>query len=911
MKSLIITLLSLTSFALASDIDYHVDIAPIFRDYCGGCHNESDFDGEFSIETFSAIMEGGESGKTIITPGDLEKSYLAELMLGKAKRPMPPSKEPQLSEEELERVVRWIEDGAQGPAPEDDISILANLSVPEIPARKGITKPITAAAYGPDGETLAVARFGEVQIGKLKISLDGKVNALHFSPDGRKVITASGITGLKGIAQVWDLTTGKEILSVGEDVHRDILFDAEFSPDGTLIATAGYDRTIRLWNATDGSLLRELKAHNGAVFDVAFSPDGSLVASASADETAKIWRVSDGERLDTLNQAESYFNRVAFTPDGRHIVGTGADKKIRLWELRSKDKAAINPVIHARFAHEDAVTEMVMSRDGRWLATASADETIKLWSLPDLVQVKLFGNQGDLVSALGFDPGNSLLAAARMNGETEKYRLGILNREGQALESYRPNTNPTSTQDASTAPMNFEETDAELLAVTVPAIIGGTIESEGDYDDYLFSAKAGGTCVLEIDAARSKSPLDSRIEILTETGEPIERVVLQATRDSWFTFRGKDSNTSDDFRVHNWREMELNEYLYANGEVVKLWHYPRGPDSGFRVYPGYGKRTTYFDTTAISHPLGGPCYIVAAFPPGSEPSPNGLPVYRLNWENDDDSERLLGSDSRLFFTAPADGKYRARVSDVRNFGGEDYRYKLTIRPPQPDFKVSHNRPKFRVSPGSGHEIEFTANWIDRFSGEIDIQFENMPAGFMAHPVTIEENQKRAYVAIYAAEDATNPTPEEVKSIRITATAMVGDERVTREVSAFTEFGLGSPAKLKVKVYPDSDHSSYGPDGILELNVRPGQTVSALVGADRIDHKTIVTFGKDDSGRNLPHGVYVDNIGLNGLMIPEGQSEQRFWITAAKWVPETERLFHLRTMQDGTQATLPVRVRVVR
>lgn len=911
MKSLIITLLSLSSLVLATDIDYHVDIAPIFRDYCGGCHNESDFDGEFSIETFSAIMEGGESGKTIITPGDIDKSYLADLMLGKEKRPMPPSKEPQLTREELDLIVRWIEEGAKGPAAEDDISILANLSVPETTPRKDLTRPITAAAYTPDGETLAVARFGEVQIGDLKINLNGKVNALHFSPDGKKLITASGITGLKGIAQVWNLSTGKEVLSVGEDVHRDILFDAEFSPDGKLIATAGYDRIIRLWNAADGSLLRELKAHNGAVFDLAFSPDGSLVASASADETAKIWRVSDGQRLDTLNQAESYFNRVAFTPDGKHIVGTGADKKIRLWELRSKTKAAINPVIYARFAHEDAVTEMAMSQDGQWLATASADDTIKLWTLPDLVQVELFSDQSDLVSALGFASGDSILAAARMNGETEKYRLGTLNREGQALGSYHSKANPTTSQDPSAAPSAFEESDAEILAVTIPATISGIIESEGDFDDFLFSAKAGDTCVLEINAARSKSPLDSKIEILTENGEPIERVVLQATRDSWFTFRGKDSSTSDDFRVHNWREMELNEYLYSNGEVVKLWHYPRGPDSGFRVYPGYGKRTTYFDTTAISHPLGGPCYIVAAFPPGSEPSPNGLPVYRLNWENDDDSERLLGSDSRLFFTAPADGNYRARVSDVRNFGGEDYQYKLTIRPPNPDFKVSHNRPKFRASPGSGHEVEFTATWIDRFSGEIDIQFENLPAGFMANPVTIEENQKRAYVAIYATEDATNPTPEEVKSIRITATAMVGSEKVTQEVSGFTEFGVGSPAKLKVKVYPDGDSAAYGPDGILELSVRPGQTVSALVKADRIDHKAIITFGKDDSGRNLPHGVYVDNIGLNGLMIPEGQSEQRFWITAAKWVPETERLFHLRTMQDGTQATLPVRVRVVR
>lgn len=100
--------------------------------------------------------------------------------------------------------------------------------------------------------------------------------------------------------------------------------------------------------------------------------------------------------------------------------------------------------------------------------------------------------------------------------------------------------------------------------------------------------------LVDVDAARSKSNLDSRVEILDAFGKPVEQIVLQATRDSWFTFRGKDSDTPDDFRVHNWPEMELNEYLYSGGEVVRLWLYPRGPDSGFKVYPGAGKRHTFF-----------------------------------------------------------------------------------------------------------------------------------------------------------------------------------------------------------------------------------------------------------------------------------------------------------------------------
>ena len=132
------------------------------------------------------------------------------------------------------------------------------------------------------------------------------------------------------------------------------------------------------------------------------------------------------------------------------------------------------------------------------------------------------------------------------------------------------------------------------MAVTLPALISGSVSSPGDADVFRFHAREGEALTFEVNAARSKSKVDSRLEILSAAGEPIEQVVLQATRDSWFTFRGKDSDISDDFRVHNWAEMELNEYLYADGEVVRLWLYPRGPDSGFKVYPGSGKRHTFF-----------------------------------------------------------------------------------------------------------------------------------------------------------------------------------------------------------------------------------------------------------------------------------------------------------------------------
>src|SRR4029079_10253333 len=135
--------------------------------------------------------------------------------------------------------------------------------------------------------------------------------------------------------------------------------------------------------------------------------------------------------------------------------------------------------------------------------------------------------------------------------------------------------------------------------------------------------------IIETDAARRGSPVDTAIEVLHVEGKPVERVLLQATRDSYVTFRGFDAN-SREIRCANWEEMELNELIYVNGEVSKFYRAPQGPDSGFLFYEGEGgTRRSYFDTTPTTHALDEPCYIVTPFPPGSTLRSTGLPVFTL------------------------------------------------------------------------------------------------------------------------------------------------------------------------------------------------------------------------------------------------------------------------------------------
>ena len=175
---------------------------------------------------------------------------------------------------------------------------------------------------------------------------------MHFTPDGTRLVTASGVAGLGGVAAIWNVADGALVRQF--EGHRDILYDAELSPDGKRLATCGYDKKIELWDADSGKPLRTLEGHTGAVYDVAFSPDSRFLVSASADDTCKVWRVEDGQRMDTLPQPLKAEYTCTFSPDGRTIVAAGADNNIRVWQFVSRDKPEINPMVIARFAHEGA-----------------------------------------------------------------------------------------------------------------------------------------------------------------------------------------------------------------------------------------------------------------------------------------------------------------------------------------------------------------------------------------------------------------------------------------------------------------------------------------------------------------------------------------------------------------------------
>jgi hypothetical protein len=150
-------------------------------------------------------------------------------------------------------------------------------------------------------------------------------------------------------------------------------------------------------------------------------------------------------------------------------------------------------------------------------------------------------------------------------------------------------------------------------------------------------------------------------------------------------------------------------------------------------------------------------------------------------------------------------------------------------------------------------------------------------------------------------------------VTIVASAVVEGKMVRKDAISLGKIELADKPEIIARIGPVDAGAEWPVDGdeLFELFIKPGTTITAKVRIERNGFKGPVGFGTADAGRNLPHGVFIDDIGLNGLLIVDAQDERMFFITAADWVPETTRLFHLRTESAGNVTSRPVLLHVRR
>ncbi|MBS0260807.1 MAG: hypothetical protein JSS02_02525 [Planctomycetes bacterium] len=457
---------------------------------------------------------------------------------------------------------------------------------------------------------------------------------------------------------------------------------------------------------------------------------------------------------------------------------------------------------------------------------------------------------------------------------------------------------------------------AQARLVPVPSAISGRIAksarapgtaspSAGDADLVMFEARRGERLTLETRARQAGSPLDTVIDVLDAAGQPVPRATLRSVAETYSVLRDHDSRSAG-IRLQHWEDFQPNDLLMLADEIVKVQIMPLGPDEDVKFFQKGGVRMGFLGTTPQAHAINSSAYKIEVHPPGTTFPPNGMPVVTLAYQNDDGGPGF-GSDSQILFDVPADGRYYARVRDVRGLGGDDFVYRLVIRPRQEDFRVSLDPENPNVPRGGSLPVTVNLDRIDGFNGWVDIRLEGLPAGITATATRIGPDLFTGVLTLTAAETAgspasdlpagTNPGP---LAFRVIGNAQIGEkvvEHATTPGFGLHEVTVTSPPDLKVRVEP------------LEAAILPGQEVRFTVTIDRQN---------GFAGRvpvdvlNLPHGLRVLDVGLNGVLINEQETSRSFVVACDPWAPAGPHLFYAapRVESKGERhASAPLRLDV--
>ncbi|MEG4112797.1 MULTISPECIES: WD40 domain-containing protein [unclassified Microcoleus] len=331
---------------------------------------------------------------------------------------------------------------------------------------------IYTVSFSPDGETIASAgedktvkiwsiaalkhppteNSTQAKKGELLTTLRGHskwVFGVSFSPDGQTLASGSadGTVKLWSLAGVGDkrptdasnIKPESRLLRTFEG-HADRVTQVSFSPEGKTLASASFDKTIRLWRLDDVPL-KTLDGHQNRVQSVTFSPNGQRLASASTDNTIKLWSRT-GVLLETLEGHTQRVASVSFSPDGQLLASGSYDKTVKVWSLTEDGMNNILPcpsaplfpcspsVLFTLDGHADSVMSVSFSPDSEVLASASKDKTVKLWTRNGRLIKTLTGHTG-WVTGVTFSPDGSMLASASDDGT-----LKLWNRDGRLLRTF-------------------------------------------------------------------------------------------------------------------------------------------------------------------------------------------------------------------------------------------------------------------------------------------------------------------------------------------------------------------------------------------------------------------------------------------------------------------------------------------
>lgn len=421
-----------------SAVSFENVVKPILQKNCSGCHNPGKLSGELDLTTFDAALKGGKQPK-FINIDEPEKSLLIQYVSGDP--PMMPLNGKPLSASEINTLRQWIKEGAK-----NDLQ----LKVGE--ANGGVmvyhSPPvISAMAYSPDGEYLAVSGSGEVLLNKSDGSgviarLPGRaerVTSIAYSPDGKILAVVGGSPWEFGEVQFWNTENNKLIRSVKKTF--DTLYGASFSPDGKMLGFGASDKKARIVSVPIGNDLIVFENHDKWVMDTAFTTNGNHMVTAALDSALKLLETKAGSFVDDINSSNKgilAINSIDRHPTVDQIVMGGEDGIPRIYKLyRTQKRDLPNTdfnLIRAFDKIVGGINVVRFSPDGSKIAAGAGHGRVRIYDVASgKYEILLFG---DAVStfALEYNPAKPEIAVGGLEGMIRIYNTT----NGELIREFHP-----------------------------------------------------------------------------------------------------------------------------------------------------------------------------------------------------------------------------------------------------------------------------------------------------------------------------------------------------------------------------------------------------------------------------------------------------------------------------------------
>jgi len=242
---------------------------------------------------------------------------------------------------------------------------------------------------------------------------DKKVLAVAWSPDGTRIASS----GYDETVQIWDATSGKEIVIYRG--HSAWVKAIAWSPDGTSIASAGADTTVHTWNASTGRNTLIYRGHPRIVSAVAWSPEGTRIASAGYDQKVLVWDAFTGRDLYTYHDHAGFVNALAWSPDGASIASASDDRTVHIWKVLVKRNLFTRHKAYIYRGHAGRVLAVAWAPNGARIASGSWDNTVQVWDANTGEFVHVHKGHSSWVSAVAWSPNSVRLASASNDGTVQ------------------------------------------------------------------------------------------------------------------------------------------------------------------------------------------------------------------------------------------------------------------------------------------------------------------------------------------------------------------------------------------------------------------------------------------------------------------------------------------------------------